>query len=76
MGEVVLITGCSRGIGLGLVDYFAKAGFKVETLIIQFILLTGSISNAFFVFGVSQGHLTYRPNDISSSVPGQHLIFR
>ena len=30
MGEVVLITGCSRGIGLGLVDYFAKAGFKVN----------------------------------------------
>jgi len=27
--EVVLITGCSRGIGLGLVDYFAKAGYKV-----------------------------------------------
>ena len=32
MGEVVLITGCSRGIGLGLVDYFAKAGFKVKKL--------------------------------------------
>merc|ERR1719266_292673 len=29
MGEVVLITGCSRGIGLGLVDYFSKAGFEV-----------------------------------------------
>jgi len=29
MGEVVLITGCSRGIGLGLVDYFSTAGFKV-----------------------------------------------
>merc|ERR1711894_351511 len=29
MGEVVLITGCSRGIGLGLVEYFARAGFKV-----------------------------------------------
>ena len=29
--EVVLITGCSRGIGLGLVDYFAKAGYKVNS---------------------------------------------
>merc|ERR1712179_449909 len=29
MGEVVLITGCTRGIGLGLVEYFARPGFKV-----------------------------------------------
>ena len=29
MGEVILITGCSRGIGLGLVKYFAGAGFQV-----------------------------------------------
>ena len=29
VGEVVLITGCSRGIGLGLVKYFATAGYKV-----------------------------------------------
>ena len=45
MGEVVLITGCSRGIGLGLVDYFAKAGFKVKILIFQFILIKGSSSS-------------------------------
>jgi len=29
MSEVVLITGCSRGIGLGLVKYFSEAGFIV-----------------------------------------------
>ena len=29
MGEVVLITGCSRGIGLGLVKHFSNAGFHV-----------------------------------------------
>jgi len=29
MPEVVLITGCSRGIGLGLVKYFSQAGFIV-----------------------------------------------
>jgi len=29
MGEVILITGCSRGIGLGLVKNFAGAGFQV-----------------------------------------------
>ena len=29
MGEVVLITGCSRGIGLGLVQYFSQAGLTV-----------------------------------------------
>ena len=40
MGEVVLITGCSRGIGLGLVDYFAKAGFKVNHAL-EFIPMTG-----------------------------------
>merc|ERR1719357_572430 len=29
MGEVVLITGCSRGIGLGIVKHFSNAGFQV-----------------------------------------------
>ena len=51
MGEVVLITGCSRGIGLGLVDYFAKAGFKVKIIIFQFITSSSS-EQALLMFGL------------------------
>ena len=47
MGEVVLITGCSRGIGLGLVDCFAKAGFKVKSIIFQFMTSSAAVAMHF-----------------------------
>ena len=60
MGEVVLITGCSRGIGLGLVDCFAKAGFKVKSIIVQFMTQLSCSCHAFYeqafpMFGVILG---------------------